>query len=95
MSDTFGVRVKRLRKAAGLKQRETDRLAGLHRGYTHQAEAGHRENPTAETLLAYTALFGPCLEWLGFGLGDPPANDVVVASVTARVARVGTETEAA
>jgi len=79
---SFGERVRLLREhTPRLAQREVDLLAHLHPGHTWQIEEGHRENPTRQTALALSELFGVSLDWLLAGRGTAPVSDQVLASV--------------
>ncbi len=67
-SKGLGARLKRLRKARGLKQADLAKRAGLHRVYVTQLETGVKTNPRLDTLQRLAkALRVSVPELLGYG----------------------------
>lgn len=81
--DTLAQRARLLREYAGIGQREADRLAGTHRGFTGEIERGGRVNPRAGGVSKLARLYGVTVEFLISGDGETPSKDNVAAKVAA------------
>lgn len=78
----LGTRLRHLRKAGGLSQRDLDRLAGTSECYASRIEKGTRETGTA-VARAYAGVLGCSLDYLLSGRGDEPSEAEIRAAIEA------------
>lgn len=81
----IGERLTELREKAGLTGRELDALAGLRACHARSIENGSRQRIEGRTLAALATVLGCSMDWLYWGVGEPPTQAIVDAAV--RVAR--------
>lgn len=84
MSDVIE-RLVALRKAAGVGNRELDRLAGITEGHSwlieHRKKPATTNNLSANTLAKLADALGCSLDYLASGKGEPPTDDEIAAAV--------------
>jgi transcriptional regulator with XRE-family HTH domain len=68
----MGMRLRRLREAAGLTQQELANQAGLSISAVTQTESGQKKDPRLSTVLALARVLGVTLDELAGGLAETP-----------------------
>lgn len=82
--DTLADRVRYLRTCAGLQYCESDRLAGVHRGFTREVEIGARTSPRIRSLEQLANAYGVAPAWLSYGAGKRPSKSLIREHVIAQ-----------
>lgn len=77
MSD-FSARLREARElVSDLSARGLDELAGLTHGHTWMIESGQRGEPELKTAAKLAKTLGVSLDWLAFGTGEAPTEELV------------------
>ena len=79
--NSFSARLSRLRRVAGLSQRELDRLAGITEGHSNALERDPRHGVTAAIVTRLAAVFGVTIDWLYCGKGPTPSDSDIMRAV--------------
>jgi|GEM_PF-593863 len=86
---TVGERIRRAREAAGLKQSELAKKAGVTPSAISQIESGLSKQPSADNLLKIAKALNANPQWIISGRGDKRQLSVIQQRISDAMARLG------
>ncbi len=81
--ESIAQRLLRVREASGLGTKVLSEACGLSGSHVRMIESGDVKHPDLRTLEKIAATTGVPVEWLAFGAGECPADDVIRAACAA------------